>query len=375
MRKTVNNKNQRKLKIAHVAPVATPIPALLGGSVEQCTALLTEELVRRGHDVTLFATGNTRTSARLAAVFPHGYWEDSDMWPWEHYEMINLAAACERAAEFDLIQYQAAYYPLSTTFTRLVKTPMVHTLHHQPAPEQVALWRHYAEANFVAISEYQRRALAGLNCVATIGHGLDLKNFQFNDAPEDYLVYLGRFTPGKGILQAIEVARRTGLRLRIAAPENEYYYEAVKQHIDGQLIEYLGELGHADKTALLGGARALVYPIQQAEPFGLVLIEAMACGTPVAALDKGAAPEIVIDGVSGYATETLDELVMKLPEVMALPRQRVRRYAEEHFSVEAMTDGYEALYYRLVAEHEAGVAEGGEFGHAGYALSGLCSSR
>ncbi len=372
MKQTVG---RRKLRIAHVAPVATPIPAPLGGSVEQCTALLTDELVRRGHDVTLFATGNTRTSARLAAVFPHGYWEDSDMWPWEHYEMINLAAACERAAEFDLIQYQAAYYPLSTTFTRLVKTPMVHTLHHQPVPEQVALWQHYAEANFVAISECQRRALDGLNCVATIPHGLDLENFRFNDTPQDYLVYLGRFTPGKGILQAIEVAKRTGLQLRIAAPENEYYYEAVKQHVDGRLIEYLGELGHADKTELLGGASALVYPIQQGEPFGLVLIEAMACGTPVAALDKGAVPEIVIDGLSGYATETLDQLIAKLPEVMALSRKRVRQHVEERFSVGAMTDGYEALYYRLVAEHEAGAAKGGELGREEYALSGLCPSR
>src|SRR5205085_7058136 len=206
------------------------------------------------------------------------------------------------------------------------------------------------------ISECQRRALDGLNCVATIGHGLDLENFQFNDTPQDYLVYLGRFTPGKGILEAIEVARRTGLRLRIAAPENEYYYEAVKQHVDGQLIEYLGELGHTEKTELLGNARALVYPIQQGEPFGLVLIEAMACGTPVAALDKGAVPEIVIDGVSGYATETLDQLIAKLPEVMALPRAQVRRHVEERFSVEAMTDGYEALYYRLVAERETDAA-------------------
>jgi glycosyltransferase involved in cell wall biosynthesis len=285
----------------------------------------------------------------LTALFLQGYWENKDMWPWEHYELVNLAAACERATEFDVIQYQVAYYPMSMTFSRLVKTPIVQTLHRQPEPEQGALWQHYPEANFVAISKYQRSALNGLNCVATIAHGIDLEHFRFNGAPQDYLVYLGRFSPDKGILQAIEVARRTGLRLRLAGPENEYYHEAVKQHVDGQLIEYLGELGHAEKAELLGGARALVYPIQEGEPFGLVLIEAMACGTPVATLNKGAVPEIVINGLSGYVAETLDEMVERLPEVMALPRELVRGYAEAHFSVEAMADGYEELFYRLAA--------------------------
>ncbi|HZS08535.1 MAG TPA: glycosyltransferase family 4 protein [Blastocatellia bacterium] len=344
----------KKLRIAHVAPVATTIPASKGGSVEQVTALLTEELVRRGHDVTLFATGNTVTSARLAAVFPHGYWEDIDMWPWEHYEMINLAAACERADEFDVIHYQAAYYPMSTAFSRLIRTPMVQTLHHQPYPEQVALWKYHAESNFVAISEYQRSALGGLNCVATVHHGIDVGEFPFSAAPEDYLVFLGRFTAGKGILQAIEIARRVGMRLIIAAPENEYFHEFVKQHIDGRVIEYVGELDHADKTKLLGGARAMLYPVQAGEPFGLVLIEAMACGTPVAALRLGAVPEIVIDGVSGASASDIDELIERLPEVMALPRGRVRSHVESKFSVEAMTDGYVELYERIVAAHGAG---------------------
>ncbi|MBI1766054.1 MAG: glycosyltransferase family 4 protein [Acidobacteria bacterium] len=364
--------SNRKLKIAHVVPVATPIPAPLGGSVEQVSYLLTEELVRRGHEVTLFATGNTHTSARLAALFPHGYYEDMDMWPWEHYEMINLAAACERAAEFDVIHYQAAYYPMSTVFSRLVKTPLSQTIHLQPPPEQVALWRYYAEANFVAISEHQRQALEGLNCAATIYHGLDLDNFPFSAIPEDYLAFLGRFTPGKGILQAIEVAKRTGLRLKMAAAETEYFHEEVKQHIDGRQIEYLGELGHADKVRLLGGARALLYPVQAAEPFGLVLTEAMACGTPVAALNQGAVPEIVSNGLSGYAAATLDELIEHLPEVMALPRAPVRRYVEAHFSVEAMTDGYEKLFYRLASAAEA--KQGDPRERSADAAGGFCAS-
>jgi glycosyltransferase involved in cell wall biosynthesis len=343
--------SERKLRIAHIAPVATTIPAPKHGSVEQVTALLTEELVRRGHDVTLFATGNTDTSARLHAVFQVGYWESSDMWPWEHYELTNLAAACERADEFDVIHYQASFYPMSLSFSRLVKTPMVHTLHHQPYPSQVNLWRRYAEANFVSISNYQRDSLAGLNCAATIHHGLDPNDFAFSDQPQDYLAFLGRFTAGKGVLQAIEIARRTGDRLLMAAPEDDYYHEVVKPHVDGEQIVYVGELDHAGKVELLGGAKALLYPIQVGEPFGLVLIEAMACGAPVAAFNKGAVSEIVADGVSGYTAEDLDELIEKLPMVCALSRQRVRRHVEELFSVQIMTDKYLALYERLIGAH------------------------
>jgi glycosyltransferase involved in cell wall biosynthesis len=275
------------------------------------------------------------------------------MWPWEHYELTNLAAACERADEFDIIHYQAAFYPMSLSFSRLVKVPMVHTLHHQPFPEQVELWSRYPEANFVAISNYQRAALVGLNCAATIYHGMDMSQFAFSDRPKDYIAFLGRFTAGKGVLQAIEIAKRAGERLLMAAPEDEYYHQFVKQHVDGDQIVYVGELDQAGKVELLCGAKASLYPNQIGEPFGLVLTEAMACGTPVAALSVGAVPEIVINGVSGYAASTLDELVEHLPEVYALPRAAVRQYAEERFSAQAMTDGYEALYQRLAAEREA----------------------
>ncbi|HEX4948110.1 MAG TPA: glycosyltransferase family 4 protein [Blastocatellia bacterium] len=336
------------LRIAHVAPVATTIPAPKNGSVESVTALLTDELVRRGHDVTLFATGNTITTARLHATFPDGYWEDETMWPWEHYELINLAAACERAEQFDLIHYQAAYYPMSTAFSRLIRTPMVQTLHHQPYPEQVALWRYHAETNFVAISEFQRSAMTGVNVVGIVPHGIDLDQFPFRAEPDDYLVFLGRFTAGKGVLQAIEIARRVGMRLLMAAPECDYYRDVVKAHVDGEQIVYVGELDHQDKTALLGGAKALLYPMQEGEPFGLVLIEAMACGTPVAALHLGAVPEIVCNGVSGYATKTMEELIEQLPAIFDLSRVAVRKHVEAKFSVAAMTDGYEALYQRIV---------------------------
>jgi glycosyltransferase involved in cell wall biosynthesis len=335
----------RCLRIAHVGPVATTIPAARNGSVELVTALLTDALVERGHDVTLFATGKTQTKAKLHAIFEAGYWEEPhELWPWELCELMNLAAACERASDFDILHYQGAYYPMSIAFSRLVPLPMVHTLHHQPNPGQVQMWRRYPDTHYVALSRYQASVLAGFPSVTTIPHGLDLDNFPFGPTAEDYLVFLGRFTPGKGVLEAIEVARRTGTRLLLAASADNYYRTAIAPHVDGKLVEYVGELDFHNKTRLLAGAKALLYPIQQGEPFGLVLAEAMACGTPVAALRKGAVPEIVADGVGGYAFETLDELIEGLPQVCALDRAAVRAYALANFDARRMAESYEALY-------------------------------
>jgi glycosyltransferase involved in cell wall biosynthesis len=337
----------RPLRIAQVGPVATAIPPPRSSSVELFTSLLTEGLVARGHEVTLFASGTSRTAGRLHATFARGYNEDLSMWPWELCEMINLAAALERAAEFDVIHYQAMSWPVSLPFTRLLKTPLLQTIHHAPGREEVALWSRYAEAPFVAISREQAALLTGLNVVAIIHHGLDTDAFTFRDSPDDYLVFLGRFTEGKGVLQAIDVARRTGRRLILAAAENDYYKSAIAPHVDGRQVVYAGEVGHDAKVQLLGGARALLYPVQAGEPFGLVLTEAMACGTPVAALDKGAVREVVDDGVTGRIFATLDELADGLPGVFALDRRRVREKVVERFGIARMVDAYVDVYHRL----------------------------
>src|SRR3954463_15650391 len=200
------------LRIAHVAPVATSIPPPKSGSVETMTSLLTEGLVALGHDVTLFATADSKTSARLVSIYQHGYWHDPNMWPWELYEMLNLAAAVERASEFDIIHYEAAYYPMSLAFTRLSSTPIVQTLHHSPSAAEVQLWTRYPEAPFVAISQEQKMLLSGANVVGTVLHGIDTDNFAFQETPDDYLLFLGRFTDGKGPLQAIEIAKRLDMR-------------------------------------------------------------------------------------------------------------------------------------------------------------------
>jgi glycosyltransferase involved in cell wall biosynthesis len=342
------------LRIAHVGPIATSIPPPKSGSVQEMTSLLTEGLVEHGLDVTLFGTADSKTRAKLHATFPHGYWHDEDMWPWELYEMLNLAAAIERADRFDIIHYEAAYYPMSLAFTRLSPTPIVQTLHHSPSVAELKLWAHYPEARYIAISKEQASLLSGFNVVGTVLHGIDTDRFTFRERAEDYLLFLGRFTEGKGPVQAIEIARRLGMRLILAAAEEPYYHEHVKPLIDGKQIVYFGEADFEAKVRLFGGARALLYPIQAREPFGLVLAEAMACGTPVAALDRGAVREVVDDGVTGVVFDDLDQMVDGLPRVFALDRARVRKQAVVRFGVERMVREYAAVYQSIVEGHRAG---------------------
>ena len=337
------------LRIAHVAPVATTIPPPRSGSVETMTSLLTEGLVARGHDVTLFATGDSTTKATLHAIYPHGYSHDPHMWPWELYELLNLAAAVERAGGFDVVHYEAGYYPMSLAFARLSKAPVLQTLHYSPGKSELQLWSKYPEAPFVAISSEQAQLLQGLNVVGTVLHAVDTDAFTFHEQPDDYVLFLGRFTEGKGVVEAIEIARRAGMRLILAAAENDYYRDTVAPHVDGTQVVYAGEADYATKVKLFGGARALLYPVQSREPFGLVLAEAMACGTPVAALDRGAVREVVDDGVTGLIFERIDDMVASLPRVFALNRRRVRERAVERFGVGRMVAEYEAVYRRLAS--------------------------
>jgi glycosyltransferase involved in cell wall biosynthesis len=318
--------------------------------------LLTEGLVDLGHDVTLFATGDSATQARLHATFPVGYHEDPELWPWELCELLNLSAAVERASDFDVIHYQAEYAPLSLAFAALSPTPVLVTVHHAPSPAEIALWARGPSAPFIAVSEVQRGLLSPLEVVGTIHHAVDTAALAFCARPEDYLLFLGRFTPGKGVLQAIEIARRAGRRLLLAAAENDYYLETVAPLVDGERVVWVGEAPAAEKASLLGRAAALLYPVQEAEPFGLVLAEAMACGTPVAALRRGAVGELVDDGVTGRSFDSLDDLVEGLPDVTALDRSDVRARAVERFRPDRMVERHVEAYARMVERASAGRA-------------------
>ncbi len=335
-----------RLRIAQLAPLASPVTPDGGGSIEQLVSLLTEELVRRGHEVTLFAPGDSRTSARLHALYPRGYEEDDDLWNWRLHESLHTAAAFERAGDFDVIHSHNYYFALP--FTRLVSTPVVHTYHILPNADVVRCFARYPEARVVAVSEYQRQVFQGGPGVPVVYHGIDTDAFPFSPRRGDYLLYLGRVMPDKGPREAIGLARRAGMRLLLAGPaEPDYYHSAIAPLVDGREVEYVGGVGPAERNRLLAGAAALLYPLRQPEPFGLVLVEAMACGSPVAAVGLGAVPEVVADGVTGYHAADAEALLERLPAVLALDRGRVRQEAVRRFDYRRMVDGYLEVYWRL----------------------------
>lgn len=344
-----------RLRIAQVAPVAAPVTGDSTRSIEQLVWLLTEELVRRGHAVTLFATGDSRTSADLHAVYPRGYADDQDLWNWRLHETLHAVSAFERANDFDVIHSHVYYFALP--FTRLTTTAAVHTHHILPNEDVVRAYARYPEANVVALSHYHRTVFQGLPGVTVIPNGIDTSAFPFNPARGDYLLFLGRMIPEKGPVEAIRVARKVGMRLILAGPRDDDYFEAeVAPLLDGRQVEYVGPVHVAARNTLLAGAAALLYPLADPEPFGLVTVEAMACGTPVAALGRGAVPEIVENGVTGYHTSDVDQLADRIPAAVALDRARVRQRAVDRFDYRRMVDDYLVLYRRLAARRLAGCA-------------------
>jgi glycosyltransferase involved in cell wall biosynthesis len=335
------------LRIAQIAPMSIAVGPDSAGSIEQIVYLLTEELSRRGHDVTLFATGDSVTSAHLEAIYPRGAESDDELWEWDFHESMHTAAAFEQAESFDLIHSHDYHYALP--FTRLVTTPVLHTYHILPAPDVVRAYARYPEARVMAISRYQRNTFAGLKSVPVIYHGIDTERFRFNPEPEDYLLYLGRIVPEKGPVEAIQIARLAGVRLVMAGPAQCDYFETViRPQVDGRIVEYVGGVGVQERDRLLAGAAALLYPVLQPESFGMVMIEAMACGTPVAALDRGPVSEIVAEGVTGFAAAAAESLTALIPATLALDRSRVREEAVRRFDYRRMVDEYETLYRSLV---------------------------
>jgi glycosyltransferase involved in cell wall biosynthesis len=341
-----------RLRIAQIAPVAAPVMPGDGDSIEQLVSLLTEELVRRGHEVTLFATGDSITSAELRSLYERGYREDTELWDWRMPETVNAAFAFERAAQFDVIHSHTYHFALP--FTRFVSTPSAHTYHVELGPEVVDAFRRYPEAHLIAISEYQRRVLDGVDRMPVIHNGIDAEAFPFGARPGDYLAFLGRMIPSRGADEAVRVARQLELPLVMAGPSTEWFEETVRPTLDDGLVRYEGRLNAEARNELLSGAAALLYPINCAEPFGLVMVEAMACGTPVAAFGLGAVPEIVQQDVGGRWVAPEEGLASAVEAAVRLDRRRVRDTAIELFDYRRMVDGYEGLYGRLAAAREGG---------------------
>lgn len=334
------------MRVAFLAPISWRVPPRHYGPWEQFSSLLTEGLVKRGLDVTLFATADSVTSARLAAVAPTGYSEDPTLDP-KVWEALHIANLFERAAEFDLIHNSFDFLPL--TFTRLVETPVVTTIHGFASDVTLPPYVAYADrVSYVAISEADRHP--ALDYVATIHHGIDFSQFEFNPEPDDYLLFFGRIHPDKGVAEAIEVARATGIPLVIAGiiQDQGYFDREVAPHVDDRAIRYIGSVGPAERSRILGGATALLHLINFDEPFGFSVVESMACGTPVIASPRGSMPEIVSDGINGFLVETLGDATGAVEALGSLDRRKVRDSVENRFTVERMVDRYIEVYRQLV---------------------------
>ncbi|RRR70038.1 MAG: glycosyltransferase family 4 protein [Candidatus Viridilinea halotolerans] len=330
------------MKIAMLAPIAWRVPPRHYGPWERVVSLLTEGLVARGVDVTLFATADSVTSARLAPICPRPYAEDPTL-DAKVWECLHIAALFERAAEFDLIHNHFDFLPLS--YSALVTTPMVTTIHGFSSPSILPVYQRYNQSgHYVAISNADRHP--SLTYRATIYHGIALEEFTLGTDPEDYLLFFGRIHPDKGVAEAITVARRAGRRLIIAGiVQNEDYFKLhVAPHLDGDRVRYVGSVGPAERDALMGRAAALLHLIRFAEPFGLSMIEAMACGTPVIAYPYGSVPEIIQHGKTGWIVKDEDAAVAALSALETFDRAQIRATVAERFSRERMVDDYLQLY-------------------------------
>jgi len=334
------------MRIAVLSPISWRTPPLHYGPWESVVSLLTEELVQMGQDMTLFATGDSQTSGKLVAVCPHPYSEDHSVDP-KVAECLHISEIFERAAEFDIIHNHFDFLPL--TYSGLVETPVVTTIHGFSSPAIMPVYKKYnARSHYVAISESDKSP--ELDYIATIHHGIDVAQFPFEGTEGKYLLFFGRIHPHKGVREAIRVAQRAGIKLVIAGiiQDQDYFATEVKPHIDGTTVEYLGSVGPDRRADVLGGALALLHLISFDEPFGLSLVESMACGTPVVAFDRGSMPEIIRDGETGYIVEDIEGAIDAVASVTSINRSTCRADVENRFSSTRMARDYVRVYQEIL---------------------------
>ena len=339
------------MKIAQVSPLFERVPPVGYGGTERVVSYLTEELVRRGHQVTLFASGDSESSAEVVSCCPRALRLDGKTVAHLPYHVAMVDRVFERADEFDLIHFHldCVHFPLLARHP----APALTTTHGRLDLEELEdCYRHFRALRFVSISDDQRRPMPWLDWAATIHHGLPLELHTPTTRTGDHVAFLGRLSPEKGADAAIEIARRAGVPIRIAGKiddQDAAYCEArIRPLFALPGVEYVGEIGGVAKDEFLGSARALLFPIDWPEPFGLVMIEAMACGTPVVAFRRGSVPEVIDDGVTGFAVETIDDAVAALQACAALDRTRIRATFERRFSATRMTDDHLAIYQELI---------------------------
>lgn len=347
------------MRIAQVAPLYERVPPTHYGGTERVVAYLCDELARRGHAVTLFASGDSRTAATLVPSTERALRLDPDALDYIAPHVLGLSRAFERADEFDLLHCHVDY--LAFPFARFARTRTVHTLHGRlDLPHLVPLYRHFRDLRLVSISNAQRAPLAGLGIrwAATVYHGLPLDRFPYSPRRGRYLAFLGRISPEKGIEMAIAAAKAVRLPLKIAAKvdpvDRAYFQREVAPLLVDPLIEFIGEIDEDAKAAFLASALALLFPIDWPEPFGLAMIEAMACGVPVIARPCGAVPEVLAEGRTGFVADTLEEIVDAVKRIDTISRAECRKHVEERFTVERMVDDYEGVYAQLLDTETSG---------------------
>jgi glycosyltransferase involved in cell wall biosynthesis len=339
------------MKIAQVAPLFESVPPKYYGGTERVVSYLTEELVKQGHEVTLFASGDSITQAKLYPVVNEALRLNSQYQdPWVHHTLM-LDKVAKLASRFDIIHFHIDYlhFPLA----RALQLPHVTTLHGRlDMPDLAPLYQSFPEMPVVSISNDQRRPLPFANWQATVYHGLPEDLYTFNPKPGDYLAFIGRISPEKRVDRAIEIAIRAGMEIRIAAkvdtPDKAYFEEQIKPRLAHPLVHYIGEIGDKEKNDFLGQAYALLFPIDWPEPFGLAMIEAMACGTPVIAYHRGSVPEVMHEGETGFIVDNLSQALAAVMKIEKINRLRCRQVFEKRFSTRRMAQDYLSVYQALL---------------------------
>ncbi len=334
------------MKIAMLSPIAWRTPPRKYGPWENVVSLLTEGLVDHGIDVTLFATADSKTRGNLVSVCPRGYEEDPEILP-KVRECLHISEVFERGEQFDIIHNHFDYLPL--TYTGMTTTPTVTTIHGFSSPKILPVYKKYNKRTFyVAISKADK--CPELDYIATIHHGIDLHQFTFRPEHGKYLLFFGRIHPDKGTKECISVAKKTGMKLIIAGiiQDREYFDQKVRPHLDDDLITYVGSVGPEKRDKLLGSAYALLHPINFDEPFGLSVVEAMACGTPVIAFRKGSMTEIIANCITGFLVQDLDGMAEAVKKIKQLDRSQCRKWIKERFSADRMVQDYIRVYEKII---------------------------
>jgi glycosyltransferase involved in cell wall biosynthesis len=339
------------MRIAQVAPLIESVPPQLYGGTERVISVLTEELVRRGHDVTLFASGDSWTTAKLVACAERSLRLDEERGDPVASTLMELAQVFDRSQDFDVIHNHLDYFAFP--FCHHSAAPVVTTTHGRldGMPTQ-KIYDYFSDAQLIAISDDQCSMLPNANWLGRVYNGINFETYELRREPGKYLSFLGRISPEKRVDRAIEVARALDMPLKIAAKidrvDQEYFEHAIRPYLSSSLIEFVGEVSESEKSDFLGNSFAYLFPIDWPEPFGLTMVEAMACGTPVIAIEAGSVPEVLLNGITGYVCPTFRDFINCVPAAGGLDRGRIREYAQSHFSSQAMVDGYEAVYRNLV---------------------------